>query len=78
MSDEQFTFFWNGPFSQWYPSYFTVDGHRAANIQFDLIVPASELLTAEGAGSALLERVINQGIVMLCAEAVVLPCRRCL
>jgi len=25
MHDEQFTFFWNGPFSQWYYSYFTID-----------------------------------------------------
>lgn len=23
---EKFTFFWNGPFSQWYPSTFVVDG----------------------------------------------------
>ena len=23
---EQFTFFWNGPFSQWHPSVFTVNG----------------------------------------------------
>lgn len=22
----EFTFFWDGPFSQWYPSFFTVDG----------------------------------------------------
>lgn len=26
MSDgEEFTFFWDGPFSQWEPSYFTID-----------------------------------------------------
>lgn len=26
MAQEEFTFFWNGPFSQWYPCYFNVDG----------------------------------------------------
>ena len=51
-------------------SYPTVDGHRAANIQVDLMVPASQMLTAEGEGSALLEQVVHQGLVMLCAEAV--------
>lgn len=25
---EKFTFFWSGPFSQWYPSEFTVDGKK--------------------------------------------------
>jgi len=25
MQDEQFTFFWDGPFSQWYPSYFELE-----------------------------------------------------
>jgi ribA/ribD-fused uncharacterized protein len=24
--NEEYTFFWNGPFSQWYPTEFTVDG----------------------------------------------------
>lgn len=24
--EKEYTFFWNGPFSQWYPSPFTVDG----------------------------------------------------
>ena len=24
--NEQYTFFWNGPFSQWYPSKFVIDG----------------------------------------------------
>lgn len=26
MADEKFTFFWNGPFSQWARAFFTVDG----------------------------------------------------
>lgn len=26
MSDQTYTFFWNGPFSQWEPSEFTLDG----------------------------------------------------
>lgn len=26
--EEQFTFFWNGPFSQWYPSPFVIDGKK--------------------------------------------------
>ncbi|NVE94531.1 NADAR family protein [Altererythrobacter lutimaris] len=26
MTSEKFTFFWNGPFSQWYKSPFTIDG----------------------------------------------------
>ena len=30
---EQFTFFWNGPFSQWYPSPFEVDGRMFINAE---------------------------------------------
>ena len=30
---EQFTFFWNGPFSQWYPSPFKIDGRLFINAE---------------------------------------------
>ena len=33
MNSEQFTFFWNGPFSQWYPSPFEIDGRMFINAE---------------------------------------------
>lgn len=51
-------------------SYRTLDGHRAANIAFDALVGEEQLLTEEGAGYPLLDKVVQQGILMLCAEAV--------
>ena len=50
--------------------YTTVDGHRAANIQFDLQVSEEALLTDVGEGYPILSRAIEHGILMLSAEAV--------
>ena len=48
----------------------TVDGHRAANISFDVVVPADRILTEQGDGYAALKQAINSGILMLCSEAI--------
>lgn len=52
-------------------SYPTADGFRAANIGFHYArVPATAAVTAAGQGYAALSSVIDQAIMMLCAEAV--------
>jgi alkylation response protein AidB-like acyl-CoA dehydrogenase len=51
--------------------YPTIDGGRAAEIHFDNVkVPASRVIGAEGAGLPLLERVADEAVCALCAEAV--------
>ena len=47
----------------------TVDGLQAANVRLDLQVPAERLLADTGQGLALLQYAINQGLLMLAAEA---------
>jgi alkylation response protein AidB-like acyl-CoA dehydrogenase/limonene-1,2-epoxide hydrolase len=50
--------------------YRTVDGTRASDIHFDDVdVPASALIGGEGAGSALLDRVLDEAAAAVCAEA---------
>lgn len=52
-------------------SYPTLDGHRAAEVQFDdVTVPASALLGEEGNGLAVLNTVADVANLALCAEAV--------
>ncbi|MEZ5509197.1 MAG: acyl-CoA dehydrogenase [Gammaproteobacteria bacterium] len=52
-------------------SYPTLDGHRAAEVQFsNVTVPASALLGAEGQGVAVLQQVADTANLALCAEAV--------
>lgn len=33
MRTDKFTFFWNGPFSNWYPSEFTIEGIRFTHME---------------------------------------------
>ncbi|WP_169567415.1 acyl-CoA dehydrogenase family protein [Sneathiella limimaris] len=52
-------------------SYATVDGQRAADIRFENVsVPAANLLGAEGKAAPIIEKVVDQAIGALCAEAV--------
>ena len=51
-------------------AYTTVDGHRAANIEFDLQVSEEALLTDAGEGYPVLSRAIEHGMLMLSAEAI--------
>jgi len=51
--------------------YRTIDGQRAATVQFNHVaVPASSLLGKMGAGWDLLEEAADYGVSLLCAEAV--------
>jgi pimeloyl-CoA dehydrogenase small subunit len=50
--------------------YETVDGRRASEVFFENVaVPAEALIGAEGEGLALIERVTDEAIAALCAEA---------
>ncbi len=50
--------------------YVTVDGRRAAEVYFENVsVPAEALIGPEGEGLALVERVTDEAIAALCAEA---------
>ncbi|NKI15907.1 pimeloyl-CoA dehydrogenase small subunit [Spongiibacter sp. KMU-166] len=51
-------------------SYPTVDGHRAANIKFDVELGLENMLSEEGQGYPLLIQAVDNGLLMLCAEAV--------
>jgi pimeloyl-CoA dehydrogenase small subunit len=52
-------------------SYPTVDGQRASEVYFENVsVPAEALIGAEGAGMPLVEKVMDEATVALCAEAV--------
>jgi alkylation response protein AidB-like acyl-CoA dehydrogenase len=52
-------------------SYPTVDGQRASEVYFENVsVPADALIGAEGAGMPLVEKVMDEATVALCAEAV--------
>jgi len=52
-------------------SYPTVDGQRASEVFFENVsVPADALIGAEGAGLPLVEKVMDEATVALCAEAV--------
>ena len=51
--------------------YPTIDGQRAADVTFENVsLPAEALIGAEGEAASLLERVIDEATVGLCAEAV--------
>jgi pimeloyl-CoA dehydrogenase small subunit len=51
--------------------YGTVDGQRAAEVQFSNVrVPAAAMLGEPGAAFPLIERAVDAGIAALCAEAV--------
>lgn len=51
--------------------YATVDGSRASEVHFENVaVPATALLAPEGAGLAMVERVVDEAIAALCSEAV--------
>ncbi|NND44145.1 MAG: pimeloyl-CoA dehydrogenase small subunit, partial [Xanthomonadales bacterium] len=51
--------------------YPTVDGHRAAEIEFSAVsVPANQRLGAEGEALAVLRQVIDEATLAVCAEAV--------
>ncbi len=51
--------------------YPTVDGMRASEVQLnDVAVPRSALIGEEGQGLPLIERVVDEAIVALCAEGV--------
>lgn len=51
--------------------YRTIDGQRAATVQFNHVaVPASALLSKLGGGWELLEEAADYGVSLLCAEAV--------
>jgi alkylation response protein AidB-like acyl-CoA dehydrogenase len=52
-------------------NYPTVDGQRASEVFFENVsVPADALIGAEGAGLPLVEKVMDEATVALCAEAV--------
>lgn len=52
-------------------AYTNVDGHRAAEIRFEnVVVPAGDLLGAEGKALPALTRVIDLAALAVCAEAV--------
>ena len=51
-------------------SYPTVDGHRAANISLDVELGPESMLTAAGQGYPVLAQAVDNGLLMLCAEAV--------
>lgn len=51
--------------------YRTIDGQRAATVQFNHVaVPASALLSKLGGGWDMLEEAVDYGVSLLCAEAV--------
>ncbi|PPE72665.1 pimeloyl-CoA dehydrogenase small subunit [Solimonas fluminis] len=51
--------------------YPTIDGGRASDLSFDdVVVPAARLVGAEGAALPLVERIADEAICALCAEAV--------
>ncbi|HWF76547.1 MAG TPA: acyl-CoA dehydrogenase [Caulobacteraceae bacterium] len=51
--------------------YATIDGGRASDVTFENVsVPAEALIGAEGEAAPLLERIIDEATVGLCAEAV--------
>ncbi|MFA6117379.1 MAG: NADAR family protein [Sphingomonas sp.] len=47
MTEERFTFFWSGPFSQWHPSNFTVDGERYATAEQYMMAEKARLFRDE-------------------------------
>lgn len=60
--DERFTFFWTGPFSQWHPSLFTVDGVEYTHAeqymmaQKAIMFEGPELYVKDAEGKTIMER----------------------
>ncbi len=44
---ERFTFFWSGPFSQWHPSNFTIEGERYATAEQYMMAEKARLFRDE-------------------------------
>jgi alkylation response protein AidB-like acyl-CoA dehydrogenase len=51
-------------------TYPTVDGHRAANIMLDVELGPESMLSEAGQGYPILAHAVDNGLLMLCAEAV--------
>ena len=52
---EQFTFFWNGPFSQWYPSHFEIDGRMFINAEQFMMYSKAMMFKDEEAASKIMK-----------------------
>ena len=55
MSDEKFTFFWGGPFSQWARSNFTIDGAKYTNAEQFMMAEKARLFGDEVALKAIMK-----------------------
>jgi hypothetical protein len=52
---EKFTFFWDGPFSQWYPSPFEVDGRQFINAEQFMMYSKAMMFKDEEAASKIMK-----------------------